>query len=85
MPSFTIHYPFTDITAAIQRQHEPFSIHSGKKLWAIGLRKQDITLLQAINKFLREFKDTGGFEKLGEQFLPEEKAYFKANDIPFYF
>jgi len=32
-----------------------------------------------------EFKDTGGFEKLGEQFLPEEKAYFKANDIPFYF
>ena len=56
-----------------------------QETWAIGLRKEDITLLQAINKFLQEFKDTGGFEKLGEQFLPEEKAYFKANNIPFYF
>jgi len=56
-----------------------------QETWAIGLRKQDITLLQAINKFLQEFKDTGGFEKLGEQFLPDEKAYFKAYNIPFYF
>ncbi|MDG1991052.1 MAG: transporter substrate-binding domain-containing protein [Pirellulales bacterium] len=56
-----------------------------QETWAIGLRKQDITLLQAINKFLQVFQATGGFEDLGEQFLPEEKAYFKANNIPFYF
>ena len=56
-----------------------------QETWAIGLRKQDITLLQAINKVLQVFQATGGFEDLGEQFLPEEKAYFKANNIPFYF
>ena len=56
-----------------------------QETWAIGIRKQDITLLQSINKFLQEFKDAGGFEKLGEKFLPEEKAFFKNNNIPFYF
>ena len=56
-----------------------------QETWAIGLRKQDLTLLQEINKFLQKFKDTGGFEKLGKKFLPDEKAYFKAHNIPFYF
>ena len=56
-----------------------------QETWAIGLRKQDVTLLEEINKFLQKFKDTGGFEKLGKKFLPDEKAYFKAHNIPFYF
>ena len=56
-----------------------------QETWAIGIRKQDITLLQSINEFLQEFKGAGGFEKLGEKFLPEEKAFFKNNNIPFYF
>ena len=56
-----------------------------QETWAIGLRKQDVALLQSINEFLQEFKDAGGFEKLGETFLSEEKGYFKANNIPFYF
>ena len=60
---------------------EPFR----EETWAIGLRKRDVALLKSINAFLVKFKETGGFEKLGEEFLPKEKAYFKTNNIPFYF
>lgn len=56
-----------------------------EETWAIGLRKSDNVLLQQINTFLEQFKREGGFERLGDEFLPEEKAYFKRNGIPFYF
>jgi polar amino acid transport system substrate-binding protein len=36
-----------------------------------------------VNGFLKTFRDQGGFEKLGDEFLPEEKAFFKAQGIPF--
>ena len=38
-----------------------------------------------MNGFLQEFRAAGGFEKLGDEFLPEEKASFKQQGIPFYF
>lgn len=38
-----------------------------------------------MNAFLEAFRADGGFEKLGDEFLPEEKAAFKAEGIPFYF
>ena len=56
-----------------------------KETWAIGLRKSDKALRQQIDLFLEQFKQEGGFEKLGDEFLREEKAYFKRNGIPFYF
>jgi len=56
-----------------------------KETWAIGLRKSDKELCEQINLFLEQFKQQGGFERLGDEFLPEEKAYFQKNGIPFYF
>ena len=56
-----------------------------EETWAIGLRKSDEKLQKQINRFLEKFKDEDGFEKLGDEFLPEEKAYFQKNGIPFYF
>jgi len=56
-----------------------------EETWAIGLRKADEKLRMQINSFLKQFKEEGGFEKLGDEFLPEEKAYFQKNGIPFYF
>ncbi|NBS27211.1 MAG: amino acid ABC transporter substrate-binding protein, partial [Gammaproteobacteria bacterium] len=56
-----------------------------EETWAIGLRKGDEELRQQINGFLKQFKAEGGFEKLGNEFLPEEKAFFTKNNIPFYF
>lgn len=56
-----------------------------EETWAIGLRKTDSDLLQQINAFLQQFKREQGFERLGDEFLPDEKAFFKRNGIPFYF
>jgi polar amino acid transport system substrate-binding protein len=53
--------------------------------WAVGLRRGDDDLRRQVNDFLESFRTEGGFEKLGDEFLAEQKAYFKAHDIPFYF
>jgi polar amino acid transport system substrate-binding protein len=60
---------------------EPFR----EETWAIGLRQGDEELRRRINEFLAAFRTAGGFERLGDEFLPEEKAYFKAHGLPFYF
>jgi polar amino acid transport system substrate-binding protein len=60
---------------------EPFR----EETWAIGLRQGDEDLRRRINEFLAAFRTAGGFERLGDEFLPEEKAYFKAHGLPFYF
>jgi polar amino acid transport system substrate-binding protein len=56
-----------------------------EETWAVGLRRGDDALRMQINDFLENFRREGGFEKLGDEFLPDEKAYFKAHSIPFYF
>ena len=56
-----------------------------EETWAVGLRTGDTKLREQINGFLKEFRAAGGFEKLGDEFLPEEKASFKQQGIPFYF
>jgi polar amino acid transport system substrate-binding protein len=53
--------------------------------WAVGLRPGDTALRDEVNGFLDAFRAAGGFEKLGDEFLPAEKAYFKAHGLPFYF
>ena len=56
-----------------------------KETWAVGLRRGDDALRQQVNDFLERFRADGGFERLGDEFLPDEKAYFKREGIPFYF
>jgi len=53
--------------------------------WAVGLRQGDDDLRRQVNEFLEAFRADGGFERLGDEFLAEQKAYFKAHSIPFYF
>ena len=72
------HKRHPDTTRALLR---PFR----EETWAVGLRPGDTQLREQINGFLKAFRDAGGFEKLGDEFLPEEKASFKAQGIPFYF
>ncbi len=52
---------------------------------AIGLRKDDTALRESINAFLKKFRAAGGFEKLGDRYLREQKEAFKEQGIPFYF
>ena len=56
-----------------------------KEHWAVGVRKNNDALRLKINDFLREFRAGGGFEKLGDQFLSEQKEAFRKENIPFYF
>ncbi len=67
-----------DTTRAILR---PFR----EETWAIGLRLGDDALRRQVNEFLDAFRRDGGFERLGDEFLPEEKRAFKEQGIPFYF
>ena len=56
-----------------------------EEAWAIGLRHGDDDLRRRVNEFLAAFRADGGFERLGDEFLAEEKAFFKAQGLPFYF
>lgn len=56
-----------------------------EEAWAVGLRQDDVALRQQINAFLESFRAEGGFDRLAEEFLSEEKAFFTQQGIPFYF
>jgi len=56
-----------------------------EETWAIGLRPGDDDLRRQVNEFLAAFRAAGGFERLGDEFLPDEKRAFKAQGLPFSF
>jgi polar amino acid transport system substrate-binding protein len=60
---------------------EPFQ----KESWAIGIRKGNTDLEKQVNAFLADFKAKKGFDALGDKYLKEDKAAFKAMGFPFYF
>lgn len=53
--------------------------------WAIALRPGEPEFLAAVNAFLARYRADGGFDKLSDRFLAEEKAAFAAQGIPFFF
>lgn len=53
--------------------------------WAIGIRKGNDALRQQVNAFLADFRARGGFEDLGNRYLPEMKSLFIELGIPFVF
>ncbi|WP_298432975.1 transporter substrate-binding domain-containing protein [Geobacter sp.] len=59
---------------------EPFQ----KESWAIGIRKGNGALKARVNAFLREFRRQGGFERLGDKYLKEQKEAFRKLGYPFY-
>jgi polar amino acid transport system substrate-binding protein len=56
-----------------------------EETWAVGLRKGNDDLRSKVNSFIDAFRKEGGFEKLGDKWLPEQKAEFKKRGIPFLF
>jgi polar amino acid transport system substrate-binding protein len=67
-----------DTTRAILK---PFQAES----WAIGIRQGNTDLRDKINAFLKEYRAEGGFERLGDKYLAEQKAAFKELGVPFVF
>lgn len=56
-----------------------------KEEWAIAVRKDDEVLRGQINAFLKKFRADGGFDRLADQFLKDQKEAFLKQGIPFYF
>jgi len=59
---------------------EPFQ----KEFWAFGVKKES-KLLPQINKFLKKFREEGGFDELADKWLLEQKTAFKKWGVPFVF
>ena len=56
-----------------------------KESWAIALRQGDEELRTQVNAFLADFRTTGGFDRLADKYLTEEKSAFAALGVPFFF
>lgn len=56
-----------------------------KEEWAIGVRKDNTVLQEQINAFLKTFRAEGGFDRLADEFLSEQKAAFEKEGVPFVF
>lgn len=56
-----------------------------KETWAIGLRKGDDALRAQVNEFLARYRKEGGFERLGDRWLGEQKKAFQQLGVPFVF
>jgi len=53
--------------------------------WGIAMRKGDVKLAEQVNRFLKTYREQGGFEHLGDVYLKEQKETFKEFKYPFYF
>jgi polar amino acid transport system substrate-binding protein len=53
--------------------------------WAIGLRKGNEELKSQIDAFLTTFREKGGFQALGDKYLPAQKKAFAEQGVPFVF
>lgn len=53
--------------------------------WAIGIRADAQDLKGKVNAFLTSFKREGGFDRLGDKYLKDQKEQFQKLGIPFYF
>jgi polar amino acid transport system substrate-binding protein len=69
---------YQDSTRAIL---QPFQ----SEQWAIGIRKGNDALRTQVNAFLKQFKESGGFNELGNKYFGENKKTFEQLGIPFYF
>ncbi len=56
-----------------------------EEAWAVGIRKGNEELRSQVNQFIGDFRNRGGFEKLGDRWLAEQKAAFRERGIPFLF
>lgn len=66
-------------------QTRPILTPFRQESWAVGLRQGDDDLQVKVNAFIAEFRAKGGFKRLAEKYLSEEKAAFERQGLPFVF
>lgn len=79
----TIHKNWKQYPQATKVNLQPFENKSQE--WGIGMRKDNPELKEKINAFIDSFKAKGGFDKLADKHLKDEKETFKEMGIPFFF
>lgn len=55
-----------------------------QEAWAVGIRKGNDPLKARVNTFLKEYRTQGGFDRLGDIWLKEQKEQFKRLGYPFF-
>jgi len=55
-----------------------------EEAWAVGIRKGNDTLREQVDQFLAKFSSDGGFERLGDKYLKEQKEAFAKLGYPFF-
>ena len=53
--------------------------------WGIAVQKGNSELLEQVNAFLKEFREEGGYDKLAETYLSEEKKAFDELGFQWFF
>jgi len=62
----------------------PILVPFQEEKWAIGIRKGNEELKRQVNRFIGEYRRTGGFERLGDRYLGEMKNEFKRLGYTFF-
>lgn len=68
-----------------QEKTRPILYAFQQEKWAIGIRKGNDALRNDVNGFLRQYRERGGFQQLGDRWLSMEKEAFAEKGIPFVF
>lgn len=53
--------------------------------WAFGISKSQPKLVSQVNEFLKKFREEGGFDRLADKYLSEQKKAFMKLGVPFVF
>lgn len=53
--------------------------------WGAAFKKGNSDLVSKMNLFIEKYRSEGGFDKLGDKYLADEKAFFKDNGLKFFF
>jgi len=56
-----------------------------KENWGVAVRKGDTQLLEQVNRFIADFQSGGGFDRLTEKYLSEEKKAFDKFGFKWFF
>lgn len=61
------------------------SIPGTDGFWGMAVKQGNEEFLAEVNSFIAEFRESGGFNALAEQFLGEQKQIFDQSGVPFFF
>ncbi len=56
-----------------------------EETWAIGMRQGEDEFHEEVNAFLEQYRESGRFDELADQYMAEQKAAFEEMGVPFIF